>query len=55
MLSFLLGGEGRGTIYYAFCWEDSPEGRDFWGNKHLELVKLWGENEWNKSTVCIEI
>lgn len=27
----------------------------FCKNKDLELEKLWEENEWNKSTVCIEI
>ena len=55
MLLFLLGGEGKETINIAFLWEGSPEGKDFWSNKHLELVKLWEENKWNKSTVCIEI
>lgn len=55
MLSFLLGREGKWTINNAFCWEDSPEGEEFWGNKHSELVELWKENEWGKSTVYIEI
>lgn len=54
-LSLLLGGKGKGTIDYAFCWEDSPEGTKFWSDKDSEFVELWKENEWGKSTVYIEI
>lgn len=54
-LFLFLGGEGKWTIDNAFCWKDSPEGEGFWGNKHVELVELWEENEWDKSTVYIEI
>lgn len=55
MLSFLLGGEGKETIDTAFYWKDSPEGEEFWSDKDSELVGLWEENEWGKSTVYIEI
>lgn len=55
MLFFLLGGEGKWTIDNAFCWEDSPEGEKFWSDKDSELADLWEENEWDKSTVYIEI
>lgn len=55
ILFILLGEKGEGTIDYAFYWEDSPEGGKFWNDKDLELVELWEENEWDKSTVYIEI
>lgn len=55
ILSFLLGGEGKGTIDNAFYWKDSPEGEEFWSDKDSELAELWEENEWGKSTVYIEI
>lgn len=55
VLLFLLGEEGPTTIDNAFFWGDSPEGENFWGDKHSELMNLWEENEWGKSTVLIEI
>ena len=55
MLLILLGGEGDYTIDNTFCWEDTPEGDDFWSEKHSQLMDLWEENEWSKSSVYIKI
>lgn len=55
MLSILLGKDGCNTIDFAFCWEDTPEGGVFWSEKHSQLMDLWEENEWSKSTVHIKI
>ena len=55
MLFILLGEDGYGTIADAFCWEDTPEGYDFWSEKSSQLMALWEENEWSKSTVHIKI
>lgn len=54
-LLVLLGGDGDYTIDNAFCWEDTPEGDDFWSEKHSQLRDLWEENGWSKSTVSIKI
>lgn len=55
MLLSLLGRDGKGTIGNAFCWEDTPEGHDFWSEKDSQLIDLWEENKWSKSTVHIKI
>lgn len=55
ILSVLLGDDGKWTIDNAFCWEDTPEGEDFWSEKHSQLIDLWEENEWSKSSVHIKI
>lgn len=55
MLLILLGGNGVGTINSAFYWVDTPEGEDFWSEKNLQLIDLWEENEWSKSSVYIKI
>lgn len=54
-LLVLLGGDGPGTIDFAFRWEDTPEGWDFWGEKNSQLIDLWRTNKWGESTVFIEI
>lgn len=55
ILFILLGEKGEGTIDYAFYWEDTPEGHDFWSEKDSQLADLWVKNEWNKSSVYIKI
>lgn len=55
ILSILLGEKGIRTVDAAFTWEDTPEGWDFWDEKDTELIDLWEENEWSKSTVSIKI
>lgn len=55
MLSILLGKDGCNTIDFAFCWENTPEGGNFWSNIDLELRYLWENNEWGESYVYIEI
>lgn len=54
-LFVLLGGDGYSTISAAFDWWDSPEGHEFWNEKHDELVHLWKTNKWAKSIVWIDI
>lgn len=55
MLSILLGRDGHRTIDHAFCWEDTPEGYNFWSEKDSQLTDLWVKNEWSKSSVYIKI
>ena len=42
----LSGDRGEDTILDAFCWLDTPEGDDFWGDKNREF-KEWYFNEKN--------
>lgn len=55
ILSYLLGEESSGTVGDAFFWEDTPEGRDFWGKIDDEMFEVGEKENWDDFDTTIEI
>ena len=55
ILSFLLGNKGGSTVNYAFYWDSSPEGYDYWSNIDMELNETSASEDWGDFYVKINL
>lgn len=53
ILAYLLGTNSYSTIFSAFPWEGTPEGRDFWSKIDDEIDEVSEEEDWDITTIEI--
>lgn len=55
ILAYLLGKESYSTVFQAFSWSSTPEGKNFWGKIDGEMLDVGEVEDWDKLDTIIEI